>query len=121
MLGLIPGLGDAIGLVMGFWIVGEAVHRGAGRATLGRMMANLALDALVGTLPILGDAYDVTRKANLRNIALLDRHLADRRATAKASGRYLALLGVTAVVTTLAVLVGGFLLARWALLLILGH
>jgi hypothetical protein len=41
------------------------------------MLANVAIDALVGTIPLAGDLFDAAFKANLRNRALLERWLAE--------------------------------------------
>lgn len=77
LLGLIPGAGDAVGAVLAGWILVEAVRLGASRATLLRIAGNVALDAVLGAIPILGDIFDFAWKANLRNITLLERHLAE--------------------------------------------
>ena len=120
VIGLVPGLGDAIGLVMGLWIFAEAAGLGASKTTLTRMVVNLVIDALAGAVPVVGDVYDAARQSNLRNLALLERHLEDPSGTARASGRVLALLGGAVVAATGAALVGGFLLARWLVLLLTG-
>lgn len=75
LLGLIPGAGDAIGAILAGWILVEALRLGVSRATLLRMAGNLALDAVLGAVPIIGDIFDFAWKANLRNTTLLARHL----------------------------------------------
>jgi len=92
ILGLVPGIGDAAGAILGAWIVVEAVRLRASRATLVRMCFNIAVDALVGTIPVFGDVFDVVWKANLGNVALLERHLADPARAARADRRLVALL-----------------------------
>ena len=77
IIGLVPGLGDAAGALLSTWIVIEAVRLGASGATVARMAGNIAVDALTGTVPLLGDVFDVAWKANLRNVALIERHLGD--------------------------------------------
>jgi hypothetical protein len=81
LLGLIPGLGDIAGAVLAGWIFVEAIRLGASRGTLLRIAGNIAIDALVGAIPVLGDVFDVAWKANLRNVALLERHIARRALT----------------------------------------
>ena len=76
ILGLIPGGGDAVGAVLAGWILVEAIRMGASRATVLRIAGNVALDAGVGVIPFIGDIFDFAWKANLRNVALLERHLA---------------------------------------------
>lgn len=75
VLGLIPGLGDVAGAALSAYMVMLAGRAGASRATIVRMIANVAVDAVGGTVPILGDAFDVAFKANTRNLALLERTL----------------------------------------------
>ena len=114
ILGLIPGFGDAAGAVLAGWILVEAIRLGASRATVLRIAGNVALDALVGAIPILGDIFDFAWKANLRNVALLDRHLAApvQAARADRSFVWLVVCGVSAL--ALGLLVVGILLTRWA-------
>ena len=71
MIGLIPGIGDAITTVMSLYIVREARELGAPRHLIARMLVNVALDGVVGAVPFLGDAFDVMWRANRRNMALL--------------------------------------------------
>lgn len=71
LLGLVPGLGDVAGLVISTWIIIASSRAGASRPTLMRMAFNVGRDALIGTVPVLGDLYDIHSKANVRNIELL--------------------------------------------------
>src|SRR5262249_2972343 len=57
ILGLIPGVGDAAGAVLAGWILVEAYRLGASRATLVRIAGNVALDAGLGAIPLLGDIF----------------------------------------------------------------
>ena len=65
---------DVITTAMSLYIVNEARALGAPRVLIARMLANVALDGLVGAVPILGDAFDVAFRANRRNMALLLGH-----------------------------------------------
>jgi hypothetical protein len=113
ILGLIPGAGDAAGAVLAGWILVEAIRLGASRATVIRIAGNVALDAVVGAIPILGDIFDFAWKANLRNVALLERHIAapERAERADRSFVLLAVFGVLAM--TVGLLALGILLTRW--------
>ncbi len=115
LLGLIPGAGDAAGAVLAGWILVEAIRLGASRATLLRIAANVALDAVLGAVPILGDVFDFAWKANLRNVKLLERHLMER-ARAQSADRFFIACVIGGVI---AVLVGaltlGTLLTLWLL------
>jgi hypothetical protein len=77
LLGLAPGLGDTLSSVLSGWIVVRAASLGASPATVARMTGNVLVDALVGSVPVLGDMFDFGFKANQRNLALLEGHLAD--------------------------------------------
>jgi hypothetical protein len=110
IVGLVPGLGDAAGALMASWVLLEAVRLGASRTTLMRMAGNIAADTVVGAVPVLGDIADVVWKANLRNVALLERHAADAPGTRAADRRFvIVLLGAVALLC-LAVTIGGVLL-----------
>ena len=72
VLGLVlPGVGDVLGSVFGLYIVALAVRRHVSRVVIARMLLNLGLDALFGIVPIVGDIFDFTFKANRRNVDLL--------------------------------------------------
>jgi hypothetical protein len=71
IIGLAPGIGDAISIGLSAYIVFEARRLGASNATLAKMVASVALDALVGLVPVLGDVADFALKANRRNLRLL--------------------------------------------------
>jgi hypothetical protein len=75
ILGLVPGMGDAVTLASGGYMIVEGARMGARRSVLARMAANAGLDFFVGSVPILGDAFDVAFKANRRNVALLRREM----------------------------------------------
>jgi hypothetical protein len=82
ILGLVPGIGDAIGAVVAASMLIEALRQGVARPTLVRMAANVALDTVVGSVPVIGDIFDAGWKSNVRNLALLERHaVAPSRAT----------------------------------------
>lgn len=76
ILGLLPGGGDVLTGLMSVYIVFEGARMGVPASTLGRMGTNILLDVLTGTVPVIGDLFDVTWKANSQNVKLLERHLA---------------------------------------------
>ena len=93
LIGLVPGLGDAVSAVFSSYLVLQASRLGAPRSVVTRMIANIALDTLVGWVPILGDLFDVAWKSNVRNMALLEEHLQQPSAARAGSRRALVLLG----------------------------
>ncbi|WP_413171526.1 DUF4112 domain-containing protein [Anabaena azotica] len=72
LLGLIPVGGDVLGLIFSLYIIIESARLGISRATLGRMVVNIIIDALVGAVPMLGDLFDFAWKANNYNLTLLE-------------------------------------------------
>ena len=71
LIGLVPGIGDAVTTLLSLYIVGEARALGAPRHLILRMLGNVALDGLVGVVPLAGDVFDVMWRANRRNMKLL--------------------------------------------------
>jgi hypothetical protein len=77
IIGLVPGLGDAIGALFSAFIINEARSLGAPRSILLRMIGNVALETVIGAIPFAGDIFDAAFKANTRNLALLARYQLD--------------------------------------------
>lgn len=79
ILGLVPGFGDAIATALSLYIVLEAINMGASKLVVFRMLVVLAIDFLVGSIPVIGTLFDAVWKANQRNAALLERHITKRQ------------------------------------------
>lgn len=79
IVGLIPGIGDAATTVIALAPVATAWKLGAGRWLLARMLGNVAIDAVIGSIPVVGDAFDLFFKANRRNARLLQHFAASTR------------------------------------------
>jgi hypothetical protein len=77
LIGLAPGIGDVITTAISLYIVHEARQLGAPRHLLFRMLINVALDGIIGAVPVVGDAFDVVWRANRRNVRLLRDWLKD--------------------------------------------
>jgi hypothetical protein len=75
IIGLVPGIGDAITTAISAYIVYEARRLGVPRHVLMRMIGNVALDGLVGAVPLVGDIFDTMWRANIRNVRLLRKYL----------------------------------------------
>ncbi|HEY9382700.1 MAG TPA: DUF4112 domain-containing protein [Gemmatimonadales bacterium] len=115
IMGLVPGFGDVAGAVLAAGILVEAIRRGVSRFTLGRMVYNIALDALLGAVPLVGDAFDAVWKANLRNIALLDRHRGGPAEAQQADRGFVIVVSGSLLVLCGALMVGGVVLTAWLL------
>lgn len=107
-LGLIPGGGDTLGAVMSAYIVLEALQLRLPRETLIRMVANLLTDSVLGVIPFIGDLFDFGWKANSRNVALLEQHLANPTRARPADRWFVILMAlvVIGIVVGFVVLVG---------------
>jgi len=77
LIGLVPGLGDAAGALISAYIVNEARSLGAPRSVLLRMMGNVMIETVFGSIPFAGDLFDAAFKANSRNLALLAKYQLD--------------------------------------------
>jgi hypothetical protein len=112
LLGLLPGGGDVAGGVFSGLIILQAARAGAPAPVLGRMLANVAIDVVVGAIPLLGDLFDVAWRANTRNVRLLE-SWRERPATTKRASA----LSVGAILLALLLLVG---LAVWGSITLFG-
>ncbi len=75
VIGLVPGIGDAISTLLASYIIWEARQLGLPRWKIARMIANVAVDTAIGAIPIAGDAFDLFFKANERNLRIVHDHL----------------------------------------------
>jgi hypothetical protein len=75
ILGLFPGLGDAITSAISLLIVHHAWQTGASPIVLARMLGNIGVDFMLGAVPVVGDVLDFAWKANRKNARLLEQHL----------------------------------------------
>ncbi len=89
LLGLVPVAGDVLAQIVSAYLIWEARRLGVSKLTLWRMVGNSLIDTVVGAVPIVGDAFDVAFKANMKNVRLLQRHLEKRgyRPSAPGAGK----------------------------------
>jgi Domain of unknown function (DUF4112) len=107
LIGLVPGIGDAISAIFSTFIIFQAARLGAPRSMLMRMLANVGIDTLVGEVPIVGDLFDVAWKSNLKNVDLLEAHLQQPAAVRQQSRRLiLALSAGLLLLLVLAIVLG---------------
>lgn len=121
IIGLVPGFGDAAGAVLSAAILAEAIRRGVSRFTLGRIAWNIALDAVFGAVPVIGDAFDFVWKANVKNVALIERYVALPDRAHKADRFFVLLLIGSLFLLCAALMVAGVLLTAWLFRVIAGH
>jgi hypothetical protein len=90
----VPFIGDLVGVAFSIVILAESARLGVGKRVLARMALNVALEGLVGLVPLAGDVFDAAWKANQRNVRLLNEWLERPVRTERASG--LLVLGILA-------------------------
>ena len=117
LFGLVPGLGDVIGALVAVYALHVARTLRAPGAVQLHMLSNIAIDALVGTVPVIGDLFDFFYKAQTRNLALLETWIQSPDHAARRSRRSLvfvplAILAVFALMTATGVW-ALYLLFRW--------
>lgn len=81
LIGLIPNVGDTITSLASFYILLAGVRYGVPKITLLRMAFNIGLDYAVGTIPIIGDAFDFVWRSNKQNMDLIRTRATGRKGT----------------------------------------
>jgi len=119
IVGLIPVVGDLIGGVLSGYIILEAARAEVPTLTLARMLVNVGIDTLVGSVPALGDLFDAAWKANIKNVALLERHIAVSAVPAREPQRAIGSI-VFAVIVLVSIFVAGLALAIYVARLLWG-
>ncbi len=114
LLGLVPGIGDALGAILSTWILVVAARLGVPATVLARMGLNVALDAIVGVVPFVGDLADFGVKPNARNLRLLDAWLESPVRTRRASGGVVAAIVVATLLALAAIAFAAWRLLAWA-------
>ena len=85
LVGLVPGIGDAVGGLMSTWILFQGMRLRVPWFTFMRMVVNVAVEVVVGFIPVVGDLFDMGWKANQRNVELLSDYLDRPVETARSS------------------------------------
>ncbi len=75
IIGLLPVVGDLIGLVLSLYVLLEAHRAGASKRIKVHMVKNMLIETFGGMVPVVGDAFDIVYKANTRNTRLLREYL----------------------------------------------
>ena len=79
IIGLIPGAGDLSTFAVSGYMVWVMANNGASGFVLAKMTFNILIDALIGSIPIIGDVFDIAFKANMRNMRLMQKHYEEGR------------------------------------------
>jgi hypothetical protein len=78
-IGLIPGIGDVIDALVSLYIVHRAIQLGIPRVSIARMVVNVGIEGAAGSVPFIGDLFDIAFKANRRNYQILRNHMTASR------------------------------------------
>jgi hypothetical protein len=113
IVGLVPGIGDALGLAASGYIVMRARRFGVPRVVLARMIGNVALEFVIGTIPVLGDLFDFVFKSNLRNLALIEQYLVNEREVRRSSRVRVFVVTLLGLALLALLLFAVFRLAQW--------
>lgn len=120
LVGLVPGVGDVATTAVSFYVLAAGVRYRVPKVTLLRMAANVAVDYLLGSVPVVGDLFDAFWKSNRMNVELLrERATATPEQAARARLGDWLFLGVI-VLVLLTLLVGSLALSLYLLSLLLG-
>jgi len=112
LIGLLPVVGDLFGAAAGSYIVLRAIQGGLPRVVIAQMSFNVLLNALVGIVPLAGDAFDFLYKSNTRNLRLFERHALDPTRSTRGSWLFFgAIIAVVVVLVVVAVMVLGAIAA----------
>jgi hypothetical protein len=112
LLGLLPGGGDLIGALIAMIIVARAVQAGIPRIAVARMTANIAIDTLIGSIPVIGDLFDFAYKSNLKNLRIYEEALYDRQAATARHWGFFVTAFLVALFAVAGIVVGLLALAR---------
>jgi hypothetical protein len=114
IVGLIPGVGDLLSAGVGIWLIVEATRFRLPVSVVGRMVLNTLVDLVVGIVPFFGDLFDFAWKANIKNMVLLERHVAEEHRASPGDWAFV----IVSIVLVLVVAAVPFLLAGWLFRLI---
>ncbi|WP_020535161.1 DUF4112 domain-containing protein [Lewinella cohaerens] len=117
LIGLIPGIGDVVSLGISGMLVTVMARKGASGMVIVKMLWNIFLDAIIGTVPIIGDLFDLSYRANRRNLELLKEHYEEGEHQGSATFVVImVLLFVIGIFISAIYLIGWILGTFWALI-----
>jgi len=117
LVGLVPGAGDVLTMVATGSTLIDGLRYRVPLLVLLRMILNMAVDSFIGSIPLVGDAFDFVFKANRRNVALLENAIADGTQAKINAKRYFIVVGIIVLVVFLAVIA----LIVWLIAYIVGQ
>jgi hypothetical protein len=113
LLGLVPGLGDLASPLLTVFILWQGARMRVPKIVLARMVLNALIDAGVGAIPVLGDAFDFAWRSNEWNMALLERHALQARPATSADYLFVSLCAIVVAVAALVPIIALVLTYHW--------
>ncbi len=113
IIGLVPGIGDAVGSLLSLYILTEGAKARLPRPVLFRMAWNIAVETVIGTIPVFGDLFDMAWKSNARNVKLLHEYSRSSEKTVSESRWMTALIMVLLVLALIGLGILGFVFLHW--------
>jgi hypothetical protein len=113
LIGLIPGIGDTVGVLLSSYILREAARLGVPKTTLIRMGLNVVVEGVLGMIPFAGDVFDAAYKANQRNVRLLNAYLDNPRKTSTTSHALIFGLALLLIAFIVGTSILGFMVLQW--------
>jgi hypothetical protein len=110
LIGLVPYVGDVFTFLVSGILVVVLVRKGASGMLGVKMVGNILLDGVVGSVPLLGDLFDIRYKANYRNVQLMKEHYAQGKHGGSAWWVIFLILGALLLMLFLSIYVVGKLL-----------
>ena len=107
IIGVIPILGDFIGVVFSTYIMYSGIKMGVSSKVLTKMAANIAIEFIIGWIPIIGDVFDILWKANKRNVELIEDATAEKQVNEKLNYLIVASL-IILILGTILIILGSF-------------
>ena len=113
IIGLVPGFGDMVTPLYSIAIVVTGMQLGIPRVVQLRMLLNVVIDALIGAVPLFGDAFDVAWKANDWNMKLLERHAWEERPPSRGDWLFVIAIACAMLAVIAIPIVALWFLVRW--------
>jgi hypothetical protein len=117
IIGLVPGLGDLVAPIFTVSVLATGLKMRVPMIVQARMVLNATIDMLTGLVPILGDLFDIAWKADLRNVALLERHAQPGVPPTRGDYIFVSLcIGIVVLIAVVPVLFLAWLLSQFSLI-----
>jgi hypothetical protein len=109
LIGLVPVFGDLVSGGLGLFVVWRGSRMGLPRVVVARMLANSAIDFAIGSIPFIGDAFDLWFKANTRNLGIMRRYIEHPDTSTR--NEWLVISGLVGVLVAIVAIIGWMIVA----------